>query len=95
MISKEDVEYLAKLARVEMNEKEIEKFSGQLSDIFKYVDLIQKIDTKDVVPTSQVTGLVNVLEEDEVREYQATPAELLACSEHEVDSNQVKVMRIV
>ncbi len=95
MISREKVEYLAKLARIHLKPDEVEKFSSQLSGIFQYIDMIQNIDTKDVQPTSQVTGLINVLEEDEVRDYQANREELLACTEQEVDAKQVKVIKVV
>jgi aspartyl-tRNA(Asn)/glutamyl-tRNA(Gln) amidotransferase subunit C len=64
-ISKETVEQIAQLARLELSEVEEKKFQGELSNILGYVDTIQKADVKDVEPTANVTGLKNVLREDE------------------------------
>ena len=63
-ISSSEVKYIAKLANLNLTEKETEKFKGQLSDIVSYVDELQKVDTKNVEPTSQTTGLENVSRED-------------------------------
>lgn len=63
-LSKSEVEKIAKLARVELSNQEKEKFSGQLSDILAYVKKLQKVSTKNVAETSQVTGLIDVYRED-------------------------------
>jgi len=51
MISKKDVEHIAKLSRIELNEKEIEKFQKDLSAILDYFEMLKEIDTKNVKPT--------------------------------------------
>lgn len=65
MISQKDVEHIAKLARIELTEKEKEKFSNELSLILDYINQLNEVDTKDVEPTSQVTGISNALRSDE------------------------------
>lgn len=65
VISKKDVEHAAKLARIELTEKEKEKFSNELSLILDYINQLNEVDTKDTEPTSQVTGINNALREDE------------------------------
>lgn len=65
MISQKDVEHIAKLARIELNEKEKEKFSQELSLILDYIKQLNEVDTDDVEPTSQVTGISNALRDDE------------------------------
>ncbi|MFZ5559866.1 MAG: Asp-tRNA(Asn)/Glu-tRNA(Gln) amidotransferase subunit GatC [Patescibacteria group bacterium] len=67
MISKEQVEHVAKLARIELTEKEKEKFAGELSSILDYVDKLSQVDTSKVEPVSQVTGLERIMREDEIR----------------------------
>lgn len=57
---------IALLARLGISEDEIEKFRGQLSDILENFEVLQEVDTSDVQPTSQVTGLRNVTKDDEV-----------------------------
>jgi len=66
-LSKKEVEKIAKLARLELTDEEIKTYSEQLSDILGYVEQLQEVDTENVKITSQVTGLSNVLREDEVQ----------------------------
>lgn len=66
-ISKKEVEYIARLARIELSEKEKVKFEKELSSILEFVSKLQEVDTKNVEPLSQVTGLENVLEDDEIK----------------------------
>lgn len=63
-----DVEHIAKLSRLELSNSEKEKFAEQLSDILSYVSQLNEVDTKGVEPTAQVTGLTNVMAEDEIEE---------------------------
>lgn len=63
-----DVEHIAKLSRLELSNEEKEKFAEQLSDILSYVGELNEVDTKNIEPTAQVTGLENVMVEDEIEE---------------------------
>ncbi len=67
MLSRKQVLHIAQLANLDLSSKEIEKFRSQLSDILGYIDILNELDTKEVKPTSQVTGLENVMREDEVK----------------------------
>ena len=66
-ISKEDVKNIGNLAWIRLSEKEIQKFQEQLTGIIDYVDLLNELDTKEVNPTFQVTGLKNVMREDVIK----------------------------
>lgn len=66
-ISKKDVEYVARLARLELTEKEKDTFTEQLGSILDYIDRLNRQETADVPPTSHVLDLKNVWREDEVR----------------------------
>jgi aspartyl-tRNA(Asn)/glutamyl-tRNA(Gln) amidotransferase subunit C len=63
-ISEQDVEQIAQLARLELSGKEIAKYQSELSNILGYAETIQSVDTKNVEPTAQVTGLSDVVRED-------------------------------
>ncbi len=63
-ISLQEVEHIAELAKIGLTKEEKEKFSGELSDILEYIEQLKEIDTKDIEPVSQVTGLINVIRED-------------------------------
>jgi aspartyl-tRNA(Asn)/glutamyl-tRNA(Gln) amidotransferase subunit C len=59
-----DIAHLANLARVNLTEDEAARFGGELERVLGYVDQLQNIETGGVAETAQVTGLVNVLRED-------------------------------
>jgi len=67
-ISKEEVQKVVRLARIELSNEEVEKFQNQLSSILEYVELLQAVDTTGVQETAQVTGLENVFRPDEIKD---------------------------
>jgi len=66
-ISKEQVEHIANLSNLELSEKEKNLFSNQLLEIVKYVEKLNKIETKDVSALFQVTDLKSVWRLDKVK----------------------------
>lgn len=93
-LTKDQVRHIAKLARLGLSEKEFEKFSLQLTDILQYVEILNEVDTEGVEPTSQVTGLQNILRPDTVTAW-VSREELLACTELPVEQNQIRVRSII
>ena len=63
-ISRQEVEHVAKLARLELSEQEQEKLTDQLSNILTYVEKLNELDTGGVEPTSHVLDIRNVMRED-------------------------------
>lgn len=61
-----DISHVAKLANLTLSEEENKKLEKQLEETVEYVNRLEEVDTKNVEPTSQVTGLENVTREDEV-----------------------------
>lgn len=59
-----DVSHIAKLANLPLSSNEKTKFEKQLDETVEYVEELNKVDTKDTEPTSQVTGLENVTRDD-------------------------------
>ena len=66
-ITREDVLHVARLARLELREDEIERFREQLSAILEAVGKVSELDLSDVEPTAHPLAAVNVLGEDEPR----------------------------
>lgn len=64
-LTKDQVKHVAKLANLPLTEEEEEKYAEQLSKVLEYVDQLNKVDTSDVEPTFNVSGLNNVFREDE------------------------------
>jgi len=60
-----DIRYVAKLARIELTDGEVNKFSAQLADLLEHVNVLSELDTKDVPATAQVVESRNVQREDE------------------------------
>jgi len=67
IITKKEVEYVAKLAKLEFNEEEKEDFTFQLNSILDYFKKLNELDTEKVEPTANVISMPNLLNEDEVK----------------------------
>lgn len=93
-ISRDDVLHLAQLSSLELNENEISDLQKDLSNILGYVEQLSRLDTNDVEPTYQVTGLSNVWRGDEIINYGVTREELLARAP-ETSNHQVKVPKVL
>ncbi len=66
MLTKDQVKHVAKLANLPLTEDEIEKYSKQLSKILDYIESLNKVNTENVEPTFNTTGLENIMSEDKV-----------------------------
>jgi len=65
-LTKEEVKHIALLARLGLKDEEIEEYTNQLSSILDYIEQLKEVNTDGVEPTAQVTGLENVMREDEI-----------------------------
>lgn len=63
-ITQEEVRHVAKLAKLTLTDQEVGKFQQQLSDVLEYVEVLSRVDTDGIEPTSQVTGIQNGVRED-------------------------------
>lgn len=63
-LTRDQVKYVAKLANLPLTSEEEEKYSEQLSKILGYIEQLNQVDTKNVEPTFNVTGLNSVMSED-------------------------------
>jgi aspartyl-tRNA(Asn)/glutamyl-tRNA(Gln) amidotransferase subunit C len=66
MINKQEVEYVAHLARLEIDEGQKDKFTGQLNDILLYIDKLNELDTTGVEPMSHAIAVTNAFREDKI-----------------------------
>ena len=64
-ITKEEVKKVANLARLELNEDEINNHAKQLEKILEYIKQLEKIDTDDVACTTRAIEVINVFRKDE------------------------------
>ncbi len=66
-ITRQEVEHIAKLARLELTEEEKDRYQAQLSQILDYAARLQEIDTVGIPPTASVLPVRSVLRPDETR----------------------------
>jgi aspartyl-tRNA(Asn)/glutamyl-tRNA(Gln) amidotransferase subunit C len=93
-LSRDDILKLAALARLELTDDEVEEYSRELSALLEYVEQLQGVDIEGLKPTNQVTGLTNVMRNDEIHDYGYTAKDLLK-NVPQVSSDQIKVKRMI
>jgi aspartyl-tRNA(Asn)/glutamyl-tRNA(Gln) amidotransferase subunit C len=67
-LTKEQVQKIAKLSRLELTDEELKKYAEQLSQILNYVNQLNEVKTEGKAVTAQVTGITNVWRDDEIKE---------------------------
>ena len=68
-ISSDEVKKVARLARLELNESEIEQHAEQLEKILEYIKQLEKINTENIPCTTRAIEVTNVLRKDEKKDY--------------------------
>jgi len=71
-ITKKEVEKVAHLARLELNENEINNHAEQLEKILEYINQLEKIDTNDVPCTTRAIEVTNVFRKDQKKNFECT-----------------------
>lgn len=92
-ITKQEVEKVAKLARLDISDAEKEVFAKQLSQILTHVETLRQFDTKGIVPTATVLGQVNVFRDDTIRP--SLPVEKALANAPEREADGFSVPRII
>ncbi len=93
-LTRDDVLKLARLSRLRLTDDEAAEFEKEINEILGYVEMLSQVDTEDLKPTYQVTGLSNVFRSDEVKDYGPTQADLLK-NVPARDKNYIKTKRIL
>ena len=65
-LSREEVLHIARLARLDLTEAEIARYSEQLSDLLEHFEVLQQVETEGVPPTAQSIELRSVMRDDRV-----------------------------
>lgn len=93
-ISRDDVLKLASLSSLQLADDEVEGLQADIDTILKYVEQLNELDTAEVVPAYQVTGLENVYREDVAAPGDVDREALLALAP-EVKDAQIKVPKVL
>lgn len=62
-----DIEYVARLARLQLSKEERKRFAKQLGDILQYVEKLNQLDTTDIEPTAHILPMQNIWRKDKVQ----------------------------
>ncbi len=92
-IGRNEVEYVANLARLQLDNGEIDEFAQQLSDILLYVDKLSEVDTDNVEPLAHAVEMNNAFRDDKVLRKSSKEAALANAPDK--DDDYFKVPRII
>ena len=92
-VSKDDVEYIAKLARLRFSEEDEERLARQLSAVLDYMDKLNELDTSGVAPMSHVLDVHNVVRPDDVD--QRIPRDDALKNAPDADGSYFKVPKVI
>lgn len=92
MITKEDVEHIGWLARIDVSEQETADFMEKLNSVLEYFGQLDELPTEDVAPTYHVAEIYNVFREDIVEE--SLPQEVVLENTKDKQNGTFKVPKI-
>jgi aspartyl-tRNA(Asn)/glutamyl-tRNA(Gln) amidotransferase subunit C len=94
-LTKQEVLNIANLAKIDLDSKEVEKYTKQLSSVVDYFSQLSEVDTKDIEPTSQTTKLENVFRLDEIKSENSLSQEEAVAGSDKIYNGYFKVKAIL
>jgi aspartyl-tRNA(Asn)/glutamyl-tRNA(Gln) amidotransferase subunit C len=88
-LTSKDVEHIALLAHLELDEQESAKYRRQLESILEYADRLRKVDTSHISPTTTVLPLRTVLRDDIIEE--SLPSDSALANTMDKDRNMFRI----
>lgn len=92
-VSLDEVRHLAALSEIQLSDSELESLATDIDNIVGYINQLDELDTDQVEPTFQLTGLQNVWRDDKI-EPQLSREKLLNLAP-DTEDNQVKVPKVL
>ena len=93
-ITLDDVKYIAELSKIAVTDEQAQRLRAELDTILGYVKKLDTLDVSGIEPTYQVTGLTNIMREDEIINYNLTREQLLQ-NAPEQQEHQIKVPKVL
>lgn len=94
-ISKQDIEHLAKLSNLKLEDAEVENLQEDLTNIIGYIEQLSELNTENIKPTYQVSDNQNIWRKDEIDNYNVNRDKLLDLAGDNVVDNQIKVPKVL
>ncbi|TSC56525.1 MAG: aspartyl-tRNA(Asn)/glutamyl-tRNA (Gln) amidotransferase subunit C [Parcubacteria group bacterium Greene0714_21] len=95
MITKEEVQHIAKLARIELADEELKKFQKDFSQILEFFETLKDVDVSDEKSTAYSIALNNVTRDDISRREKPEVVEKLIRMTPQIEGNYVKVPKVL
>ncbi|MDO8529617.1 MAG: Asp-tRNA(Asn)/Glu-tRNA(Gln) amidotransferase subunit GatC [bacterium] len=95
MLSTDEIKNIASLARIGLNEKEVEGYQKDLSAILDYFKELEELDTNDIEPIGHITGRNNISSPDTREETSEAEREAILKNVPERKGNYVKVKSVL
>lgn len=94
MISREEVKHISKLARLGLNDKELDKLKGELSKVLDYIDKLKEVNVEGIEPTSHPVLIENITRGDQINEKSKMDKEIFSELVPEEQKGYLKVKSI-
>jgi len=95
MIDKNEVQCIAGLARIGLDEKDVEKYQKDFSSILDYFKKLEELDTENVEPIGHITGMQDVFKQDNIDELKDEDLEAILSNAPEIKDGYVKVKSVL
>lgn len=89
-LTSDDVRHIAKLCRLNITEDQLDTFAKEMTSILSFVDTLKEVDTTNVQPTPQATGITNRFREDTLCTDEINPKDILECSGLPIVDHQIQ-----
>ncbi len=93
-LSKSQIKHIAKLARLDLSDKELKTYGNQLTDILNFVEKLQQVDTTDVEYMAHTEGGENIFREDEPTNWDEQEVNNALDQAPELEDREIKVKRV-
>ena len=93
-IKSAEIQHIAELSRIQLSPEELKKYGQQLGAILDYIAQLNKVNTKKVEITAQVSDLQNVFRSDEIRNWDLQEVKA-ALEQGDLEGGQIKVKRVL
>ena len=92
-VDKKEIEHIAKLANLNLTEKEIEKYTKDMDNIINFVEILNNEDTQGVEESKTVVSSYNVFRKDEIEEFENP--EILLQNAIEPENGMFKIPKVI
>ena len=95
MLTREEILHVAGLARIGVNEKDIEKYQKDLSAVLDYFNKLSELDVDGVEPIGHITGMQDAVRSDMVRDFPEALKQIILANAPELKDGQIKVKSVL